>query len=113
MSRFRIIIISIFIFSMGLRLVLCFVNRQANDDHMEVINWIVDKHEIPTIENCPEAFQPKIFYLMSAGVINLLSIDNNNNRIICVQLINFIFSFFILLFLWMFISRHNVSRPIK
>lgn len=113
MNRSRIIISAIFIISLSLRLVLSLLNRQANDDHLEVINWIVDKHEIPTVENCSEGFQPKIYYLINAGAISLLGIEKRDNRIVCAQLINFIFSFFILLFLWLLVNRQNTSYNIK
>ena len=112
MNKARIFILLIFVISMGLRLVLSIINRQANDDHMAVINWMVDKKEIPANESCWECFQPKAFYLMHAGIISMLQIKKQEQRIVYVQLVNLLFSFFILLFLWKFIARREYSPTI-
>src|SRR5690349_24802247 len=103
------LVIVIFFFSLTLRLILCLLNRQANDDHLEAISWIVDKHEIPGKLDCWECFQPKAFYLLNAGIIKLFNLKSAESRIIAVQLLNFFLSFFILLFLWKFIKKQGLS----
>ena len=112
MNKARILVLSVFIVSMSLRLTLSLINRQANDDHMAVINWMVDKQEIPSNESCWECFQPKAFYLMHAGIISMLHIQKQEQRIVYVQLINLLYGFFILFFLWKFISRQGYSPVI-
>jgi hypothetical protein len=109
----RVLIASIFIFALALRLILAFINKEANDNHFEVVNWIVDKNEIPQNENCWECFQPKFFYLLDASIIKVFNIKAKFDRIRCMQLTNVVFSFFILLILWKFIRKQPVSFPIK
>ncbi len=87
----------IFVTALLLRLFLCLYNREANDDHMQVINLIVDKGFVPTKDDCAECFQPKFFYLFHAKAIELFHITSLTTRIVYVQLVNFIFSFFVLL----------------
>jgi hypothetical protein len=106
-------LISIFAIALGLRLVLSFVNRQANDNHLEPIAWILQKHSLPSKEDCWECFQPKAYYLLNAAIIKSFSIGGVNNRIVTLQLVNFLFSFFILLFAWRFIQRQNISYQLK
>jgi hypothetical protein len=109
----RILIAFIFILALGLRLILAFINKEANDNHFEVINWIVDKNEIPQNENCWECFQPKLFYLLDAGIIKVFNIKAKFERIRCEQFINVVFSFFILLILWKFIRVQPASFALK
>jgi hypothetical protein len=113
MSWQKLSLISIFIVSLSLRLILCCINRQANDDHLEVVSWIIDKHQIPQNEDCWECFQPKAFYLINASIIKAFNLKSPSSRIISVQLLNFVFSFFILLFLWRFIKKQKFSDVLK
>ena len=113
MGKARIFLISVFAVSLSLRLTLSFINRGSNDNHLEVINLIIDNHKIPEKADCWECFQPKFFYLVQAGIIMALHIENKSSRIACVQLFNFILSFFILLFLWKFIKRQKIPPSVQ
>lgn len=113
MAKRKILLLSIFVFSLLLRFTLCLINRQSNDNHLEVISWIVDKHEIPVKENCWECSQPKFFYVLNAGIISAFEINDPVKRIISVQLVNLIFGFFILLFIWKFIDNQPFSHRTK
>ncbi len=112
-SRERILLILVFMLSLSTRFALSFYNREANDNHMEVITWIVDKNEVPVKENCWECSQPKLYYLLNAAVINLLHIENADKRIVCVQMVNFFFSILLLIFAWAFIRNQNFEYHIK
>ena len=87
------IIFFVFTLSMGLRLTLAFLNREANDSHMEVINWIIDKHELPIKENCWQCYQLKFFHVLSADLLKIFQITNNGLRIIFIQMLNVFFGF--------------------
>lgn len=109
----RLVIIFVFIVALSLRFTLCLFNREANDNHLEVVEWIIDQGNLPDKDDCWECFQPKLYYLLNAGVICVLQIENHFDRILCMQIINFFFSFFILLYLWKFINRQQFSEQIK
>lgn len=111
-KKTKYFVIAIFIISVGLRLTLSYINRQANDDHISAIGWIVDKHEIPNKDDCLECFQPKFFYVVSAGIITLLHV-HSSHRIITIQFFNAILGFFTLLFFWKFIKKQNFSELTK
>lgn len=98
---------------MGLRLVLAFLNRDANDNHIEVINWIVDKHELPEKNDCGQCYHLKLFYVLSAGIIKSFHLTSNASRIVSIQLFNVILGFLTLLFFWKFINKYPVNEKIK
>jgi hypothetical protein len=75
-------ILFVFILSMSLRLVLAFLNRDANDNHIEVINWIVDKHEIPEKNDCGQCYHLMLFYVLSAGIIKSFHLTSEDSRIV-------------------------------
>ena len=103
----------IFGIALLLRFALCLLNREANDDHMEVINLIADKGIIPGKDDCAECFQPKFFYLFHAKVIELFNISNLTARLVYVQLVNFIFSFLILLISLKIIESVKTTQNIQ
>ncbi len=113
MSRNRVAFITLFIFALCLRLVLCFLNREANDNHAQVVEWIIDKQSLPNKEDCWECFQPKLYYLINAAIVVAFHIKGHYNIVLAMQMLNFVFSFFILLFLWKFINRQTISFGIK
>ncbi len=112
MKRKRTIVIAILFISLGLRLVLAFINRQANDDHMEVINWIVSKG-IPQKNDCGICYQPKFFYVISADILTNLSIESSIHRIIAIQLFNALLGFFTIIFFWKFIDKQPFKDSTK
>src|SRR5690349_8746381 len=87
----KFILVLVFAIALFCRFALCLYNREANDDHMQVINWILDKHEVPQKEDCWECSQPKLYYLLNASVIRFLNI-RLSQRIVAAQMINFLFS---------------------
>jgi hypothetical protein len=106
-------ILFVFILSMSLRLVLAFLNRDANDNHMEVINWIVDKHDLPEKNDCGQCYHLKLFYVLSAGIIKSFHLTSENSRIVSIQLFNVLLGFLTLLFFWKFIKKYPANKNIK
>jgi hypothetical protein len=96
-----------------LRLMLCLVNREANDDHMEAICLIADRKAIPEAWECAECFQPKAFYLMNAGVLLAFNITGPDARIIAIQMVNLVLSFFILWFIWKYLKSKPFSNTVR
>jgi hypothetical protein len=109
----KVCLISIFMVALGLRLVLSLINRQANDNHLEPISWILDKHELPHKDDCWECFQPKGYYLLNLAIIKTFGVERKSRQIMTMQLVNFVFSFFILLLCWKFINRLNITASLK
>lgn len=72
-----------------LRISLAWVNRAANDNHMEVIRVILNESRIPNlISDCHQCYRPKLYYLFSAGLLKLFTISSEEGRIIFAQYIN-------------------------
>ncbi|HEX5003273.1 MAG TPA: phospholipid carrier-dependent glycosyltransferase [Bacteroidia bacterium] len=108
----RSLFLLVFSLAMALRLMLCLLNREANDNHMEAIALIADNKSIPESWECAECFQPKAFYLLSAGILIGANITDPTARIITIQLLNLVFSFFILLFVWKYLRSKSFSDGI-
>jgi hypothetical protein len=113
MKRKRTFVLAILFIAFGLRVILAFINRQANDDHMEVINWIVNKANVPIRDNCGICYQPKFFYVISANIITFFKIQTDDHRIIAIQLFNAILGFFTILFFWKFINKQPFNDSTK
>jgi hypothetical protein len=112
MNSYRIFLV-VFITAMVLRLGLAFVNRSANDNHIDVINLIADKKFIPERADCWSCYQPKLYYLLSAGVAKLFHCEITARRIIAAQLLNVVFAFFTLLFFWKFLKCQPIRDELK
>ncbi|MCG2783633.1 MAG: glycosyltransferase family 39 protein [Anaerolineae bacterium] len=86
----RAIYIAIFLIGVISRISLAFVNREANDPHMEVVQWILTHNDLPiqTDDNCWECFQPKLYYFTTAVFLHFFSINNPDTQIIIAQLLN-------------------------
>lgn len=103
----------ILIVSFTLRLTLAFLNTDANDNHIDVISWILDKHELPEKNDCWSCYQPKLYYILCASMIKLFHVNQLINRIIASQIINAIFGLFTLILCWKFIKKQDVEASVK
>jgi hypothetical protein len=90
--RYNILILVIFLLSVGLRLGMVSFNRQSNDDHMQVISLILKSGTLPFKSDCWECFQPKLFHYTAAKILQITGADrlSQNNMILAVELINFL-----------------------
>lgn len=69
---------TIILFASGLlRLVLAFVNDEANDAHFQVVRLLLEHMRSLTVPDCTECFQPKLFYLICVALIRMLSISTH------------------------------------
>jgi len=110
MLKGKRILIGVFFIAMGLRIALAIVNRSANDNHIDVINLIVDKKIIPEKNQCWSCYQPKLYYLITSGVIKMFHYGMQYKRIIASQMLNVLFAFFILLLIWKFLEKQSIGR---
>jgi len=71
----------------GLRVSLSLVNREANDDHMEVVELIRDQRRIPVRADCMQCYHPKLFH--AAGALLLMAAGAEGGaRFVLLQLLN-------------------------
>jgi hypothetical protein len=87
-SAIRFLFIAVFAIAIMLRAVLCLVNREANDNHFEVIQLILSENRIPGRSECFECFQPKLYHYAVARTIKILHCATPAGQIITAQFIN-------------------------
>jgi hypothetical protein len=98
--------LAITLVSLFLRLALVMVNREANDDHMAVVNYILKSNSLPQKADCDECFQPKFYYFTVAKTLQVLGQANlgPNKKILFAELINFLVGLATLLVVWIFLD---------
>ncbi len=104
----------VFIFSSLLRILLGFLNREANDNHLEVVNLIVSENSISTsVERCWECFQPKLYHFLGAWIIKLFSINSENMKIIALQFISVIAGIITVYIVYKFLKMICLDEKIR
>jgi hypothetical protein len=71
-----------------LRVGLALVNREANDDHIDVILRIMAGGPQPTILACNECFQPKLYHVLCARLADMLGAATRDQIILTAQFVN-------------------------
>lgn len=107
-----LLLLALFVLSCGLRLSLVFVNREANDDHMEVVDRILATHALPQKSDCWECFQPKLFHATVALTLQELGLAGANQdvQILVAELLNFIAGVITLGIVGMFIRGFPIQE---
>jgi hypothetical protein len=108
----RLLYIIVFIVSAILRLGLALANREAFDDHIGVVNIILRTNKLPETADCPECFQPKLFYYVASTAIRVahINLDHENSIIIATQLLNFAAGEIILVLAYLLIKKRQVDH---
>lgn len=101
----------IFLIAVLIRIVLAFVNREANDNHIEVIQRLLQGLPV-TKTSCWECFHPKLYYYLSAFISRIFSL-NNSSILIAAQLLSAFFGIATLIFFLLFIKAQKVSSVVK
>ena len=104
--KYQRVFIMLFFLSVILRLGLAVVNREANDNHMEVVRMIMETHRLPIMFECRECFHPKLFYITAAALLQGLSLSDQNTQIVFVQLLNFAAGVLTLAVIYKFIKEY-------
>jgi hypothetical protein len=86
------------------RIALGFLNHESNDNHVDVVNFILANHSLPEKKDCWSCFQPKLYYVASAALCQILGITDDFRRVRAMQLLNVAISLFTLILLWKFIN---------
>lgn len=101
MNKYFIVII--FALAILLRLGLTIVNRQANDDHVEVIKLLLQRPVIK--EDCWECFQPKLYYYMCIFFVRLFSIYSTDGITLIAQSVSLAAGILTLILIWIFLNK--------
>src|SRR5689334_24964774 len=110
MSFTRIKFIHIVFFAaIVLRLVLALLNREANDNHVEITNFILEHHRLPEKTECWECAQPKLYYVLSAGLIKLFKYGLLWKKIVLMQYLSALSGIIGLFFTWKLIQKQKLS----
>ncbi len=80
--------IPVFLTALILRVLLGLVNREANDNHYEVVKLILEGRTGLTMADCHECFHPKLFYYLCAAMVHMLGLTTEPSRIVAGQLLN-------------------------
>ncbi len=88
-----------------LRVALALVNREANDDHIEVVMRIMAGGPQPMILTCNECFQPKLYHLLCARVAAALGASTRDDIILTAQFLNVVLGTATLIVGYHFIRR--------
>jgi hypothetical protein len=102
----------IFLISVLLRLALICFNREANDPHEGVAALILGNHSLPSIQDCWECFQPKLFHLVFAGAIQAFGWTKEPayHQNIAGEVINFVAGVVTLIYVWLLIRQLTVKK---
>ena len=109
-SRIPILIL---ITSILLKFVLAIANRDANDNHVDVVNIIIGTKSIPEKSDCWSCYQPKLYYLISSGLVTLFHVSETFDRMLVMQLLNVFLAFFIQLLIWKYIDSFSIKYKHK
>ncbi|MBN1127868.1 MAG: hypothetical protein JXA71_02705 [Chitinispirillaceae bacterium] len=71
-----------------LRIMLCFVNREANDNHVEVVERIIAARSLPDWSACDQCYQPKLYHASCAAVAVTLRQTGRDALIMVCQILS-------------------------
>ena len=108
----QVLFFIIFFLSSLLRFTLAIVNREANDDHLEVVRMIMKEQRLPEIDDCLECFHPKLFHYTLALIFEALAIDVNDvtSQTILAQLLNTTLGTILILIIWNFLQSLSIEQ---
>jgi hypothetical protein len=113
-NKYQFGFILIFMLALLLRLGLALVNRESNDNHVEVVRMIMETHRLPVMGECRECFHPKLFYVTAAALLQVFGIHDLTAQIIFVQILNFLAGLVTLAVIARFIKEYPSSNePLK
>jgi hypothetical protein len=101
----RALFIVTFIVSAILRLGLSLVNREANDPHLEVVEYMLTHSGLPTRDDCWECFQPKLYHVLVTGIVKAADLPDLNAHVLAANLFNLIIGLLTLAVIWRFLAQ--------
>jgi hypothetical protein len=113
LNRANALALTCMLVGVSLRMALAWVNREANDDHVEVVLKLLDGGAQPTILTCNECFQPKFFHLLWAWIARVLHLSTRDQIAVAGQIINALSGTAVLLLGCAFIGRISTSPLVR
>ena len=88
---------------------LALANREANDNHYQVIQLLSEGIRSLSMEDCKECFHPKLFYVTCALLFGLVGSTDADAQIVLAQFVNCIAGATTLLVIWLGLRAQRVS----
>ncbi len=101
-----------FIISALLRLGLSLANREANDPHLEVIQYLLTHSGLPTKDDCWECFQPKLYHVLVAETIKASGFKAPDTQIVLANLFSLTCGLLTLAVIWRFLSQFPIQNEL-
>ena len=82
---------AVFVTGCALRVILSFLNQEANDDHMSIVRTIAFEDRVPGLHDDWQGYQPKLYHWTVALVLRLLTpwvADSGDVQIRIANLVN-------------------------
>jgi hypothetical protein len=108
----KILFLITFLLSCALRVAFVRVNRESNDNHVQVVKIILSTGHLPEKKDCSECFQPKLYHFTVAKIIQgfgWMNI-NLNRRTLVAEFINLLAGIMTLVVVFDLIKRLPVRN---
>ncbi len=96
-----------------LRVSLALVNRQANDNHYEVIALLMDGLRHLDMTDCHECFHPKLYHATCALSLNLLRVEDRGTGIVIAQMFNVLAGLGTLWLIWLHLKTIAINSWLR
>ncbi len=89
------------------------INKEANDDHAQVVQRILADQSIEHRDSCWECFQPPIFYKANAFISNLRNKTDRLSILKQMQFENVLFSLLAIYFLFLLLKHERIPSQLR
>jgi hypothetical protein len=108
-----LLLIAIFTLAIFLRLALALVNLQANDDHLKVVDLLLQRVRRLSMADCRECFHPKLYYVLCTALFRIAGIHVHSVQIQAAQLLNALAGIATLTLILAFLQRSAFSAQTR
>lgn len=85
-----------------------YINREANDDHVEVVQRMLANQPTDHIDSCWECFQPPLFYKINAQIAQITGKRDRVSLLKQMQFENVFFSLLAVLLVWLLLKHQRI-----
>jgi hypothetical protein len=109
---FNILFIGVALLSFFLRVGLVWLNRQSNDNHIQVIQLMLTSARLPQLKDCWECFQPKMFHFTVTKILQMLGLTglSINGLNLVAEIVNLLAGLVTMVVAWILIVRLPVKN---
>ena len=104
----------VFVTGCALRVILSFLNQEANDDHMSIIRTIAFEDRVPGLRDDWQGYQPKLYHWTVALLLRLLApwvADSGDVQVRVANLVNCAAGIALLLVARSWLKRSSLGPP--